>query len=97
MDAGYTATADDDVATVKTIREFRTTIEEDTAGNKPTIAECTLAFKQLPHYDFTKDDDFYIKSTNKDKLVLIKYRGTPTATEAVPGNYWLEVLTKAVA
>jgi hypothetical protein len=97
MEAAYTATADEDVATVKTIREFRVSVEHNIANAaKPTATECKTVFMTLPHYDWKKDDDFYIKDTTGGKLVLIKYRGTPAATEASPGNFFYEVLSKAV-
>jgi len=85
------------VATDKTIREFRATVVQDIADHaKPTAAECVTSFKQLPNFDWKQDDDYYIKDTSGGKIVLIKYRGTPTATEAAPGNFFYEVLTKAV-
>ena len=96
MDSGYVASADEDVATVKTIREFRTTVEHNIADHaKPTLAECKEAFKLLPHFDWKKDDDFYIKDSTGGKIVLIKYRATPAATEASSGNFFYEVLTSA--
>ena len=81
----------------KTIREFRTTITQDIADHaKPTLAECKTTFKKLPHYDWLKDDDWYIKDTSGGKIVLIKYRTKAGATEADSGNFFYEVLTKAV-
>ena len=84
------------IATEKTIREFRYTVDLDTAADTPTRAECITAFKKLPHFAWDKVDDFYIQSTNKDKVALIKYRPTPTSTdEASAGRFWVEVLTEA--
>jgi len=78
------------------IHEFRVTVEHNIADHaKPTAAECKEVFKTLPHHDWTKDDDFYIKDSTGGKLVLIKYRATPAATEAAPGNFFYEVLSKA--
>jgi hypothetical protein len=78
------------------IREFRVTVAHNIADHaKPTAAECATVFKTLPHFDWTKDDDFYIKDSTGGKLVLIKYRATPAATEAAPGNFFYEILTLA--
>lgn len=57
----------------KTIREYDTTVSMDTVHNIPSLAECTVAFEQLPHYNYTKDDHFYIMSTNKSRLNFVKY------------------------
>jgi hypothetical protein len=97
MDATYTAADDEDIATIKTIREFRVTVELDIVDHaKPTALECKTVFMTLPHYDWKKDDDFYIKDTSGGKLVLIKYRGAPAATGTNPGKFFYEVLSKAV-
>ena len=80
----------------KLIHEFRVTVVHNIADHaKPTAAECATVFKTLPHFDWKKDDDFYIKDSTGGKLVLIKYRSTPAATEAAPGNFFYEVLTAA--
>ena len=85
-----------EIATETMIREFRTTIVQDIADHaKPTQAECITTFKKLPHFDWKRDDDYYIKDTSGGKIVLIKYRGKAAATEAKPGNFFYEVLTKA--
>ena len=81
--------------TEKMIREFRTTIAMDTGGTTPTKDECITAFKRLPHFDWAVDDDFYIKSVNRDKLGLIKYRAEGATDEASAGDFWYEKLTKA--
>ena len=97
MEASYVPKDDNDIVTMKTIREFRTTITHNIADHaKPTLAECKATFKLLPHFDWTKDDDYYIKDSTGGKIVLIKYRSTPAATEAAPGNFFYEVLSKAV-
>ena len=85
-----------EVATLASVAHARTTIEHNIKDHaKPTAAECKTVFKLLPHFDWKKDDDFYIKDTTGGKLVLIKYRATPAATEAAPGNFFFEVLTPA--
>ena len=78
------------------IRSFRVTVSMDTSGTTPSRSECINAFKHLPHYDFSKDDDYYIKSTNKDKFTLVKYRADAGSTdENSAGRFWLERLTLA--
>ena len=79
------------------IRDFRVTITQDIIDHaKPSLAECKATFILLPHYDWEKDDDYYIKDTSGGKIVLIKYRGKVGGTQADPGNFFYEVLTKAV-
>ena len=85
-----------EIATMEAVAHARTTVEHNIADHaKPTIVECKAAFKLLPHFDWKKDDDFYIKDSTGGKIVLIKYRATPAATEAAPGNFFYEVLTAA--
>ena len=96
MEAGYVANDDMDVATVKTIREFRQTVVHDIVDHaKPSVAECVDTFKLLPHFDWLLDDEYYIKDTSGGKLVLIKYRTKTGATETDHGNFFFEVLTMA--
>ena len=77
------------------IREYRHTVTKNIVNHaKPSLAECKQTFKQLPHYDWLKDDDYYIKDTTGGKIVLIKYRTKAGATEANSGNFFYEVLTK---
>ena len=87
-----------DVTTETMIREFRKTVKQDIADHaKPTRDECIATFKKLPHFDWAKDDDYYIQDTSGDKLVLIKYRAKANSTdEASAGNFHYEVLTTAV-
>jgi len=54
------------------IREYSVTVSMDTNQNKPTEVECIAAFIQLPHYDYTKDDGFFIMSLN---LYLMRVAG----------------------
>ena len=86
-----------DISTEKMIREFRHTVQHDIVDHaKPTRAECLDAFKLLPHFDWKKDDDFYIKDTSGSKLVLIKYRAGAAVDEATAGTFHYEILTTAV-
>ena len=78
------------------IRQFNETVTLDTATSKPDRAECIAAFKQLPHFDFTKDDRFYIMSTARDKLFLVKYLAEGATDEASAGSFWFKTLEKAV-
>lgn len=77
------------------IRQFNTTVTADPATAKPNRAECIAAFKQLPHYDFSKDDRFYMMSTAKDKLFLIKYLADGATDEASAGSFWFKTLEEA--
>jgi hypothetical protein len=80
----------------KTIHEYRTTIDLDTAGSTPTKAECITAFKHLPNFDWSKDDDYYIRQVDRSKMHLIKYRALPSSVdEATAGEFWIEALSKA--
>ncbi len=78
------------------IRTFDVTIDMDTVGNKPTKAECITAFKMLPHFDWAKDDSFYIESTNKDKFNLVKYLANGDTDEAGTNYaFWIKELSIA--
>ncbi len=79
------------------IREYSVTVSMDTNINKPTEAECISAFEQLPHFDYTKDDGFYIMSTNKGKLNFVKYfaHGATDAVNHTVGLFFVKELTPA--
>ena len=79
------------------IRSYDVTVSTTTTANKPSIAECVSAFKTLPNMDWAKDDRFYIDSTNKNKLNLVKYVANGDVDEAGTNyRFWLEALTEAV-
>jgi len=85
-----------DKTTETMIREFRHTVQQDIADHaKPTRDECIATFKKLPHFDWTKDDDYYIQDTTGAKLVLIKYRAGTATDEASAGVFHFEILTIA--
>ncbi len=79
------------------IREYSVTISMDTNINKPTEAECITAFEQLPHADYTKDDSYYIMSTNKGKLNFVKYfhNGATDAVTHTVGLFFVQELSPA--
>ena len=55
------------------IRDFRTTVEHNIVNHaKPTLAECKATFKLLPHFDWTKGDDYYIRDVTGGKIVLMQ-------------------------
>ena len=82
--------------TMAEVAHARSTITMDIVNHaKPSEMECKSAFVKLPHFDWKKDDDFYIKDTSGGKLVLVKYRGTPTADATTSGKFFYEVLTPA--
>jgi hypothetical protein len=62
----------------------------------PTAAELLTALKKVVDYDIKGDMDFYVKDDPQTKLLLVKYRGVSTSTEAAPGNFFFEKLSKAV-
>ena len=79
------------------IRSYDVTVSMVTSGNKPSISECITAFKTLPNMDWSKDDRFYIDSTNKGKLNLVKYLANGDTDERGTNyTFWLEALTEAV-
>ena len=79
----------DNLATIDTIREFRHTVVMDTADHsKATKAEAITAFKQLPHFDFSKDDQFYIKDTTGKKMISMKYFADGATDEASVGRFY---------
>ena len=83
--------------TERLIREFRTTVIGTVkVWSAITRAECITTFKQLPHFDWTKDDDYYVEDTKRSNLVLIKYRANGATDEASAGVFWIEKLSKAV-
>ena len=71
----------------------------------PTKTELIAAFKLLPEYvaanaagktAFWKGShDFYVKDDPQTKMLLVKYRGVGTSTEAAPGNFFFEKLSLA--
>ena len=79
------------------IRSYDVTVSISTVGNKPSIAECITAFKTLPNMDWSKDDRFYIDSTNKGKMNFVKYLANGDVDETGTNyKFWLEALTEAV-
>ena len=102
MDSNYDPTTPGAVMTLKTtertIREFRHTVVQAVAGNDISKAECVTAFKTLPHFDWAKDDDFYVSdSSGKIHYFLVKYRSNGATTEAddVKYAFWIDKLTLA--
>ena len=61
----------------------------------PTKAELVTAFKLVPDFDFAGDMDFYVRDNPQTKMLLVKYRGKTGDTEAAPGLFFFEKLTKA--
>ena len=62
----------------------------------PTIVELVKAIKIVPHFsDWESDMDFYIRDNPQTKMLLVKYRGITGNTEAAPGLFFFEKLTKA--
>jgi len=71
----------------------------------PTVDELVTAFKVLPAYvaadvagkeEFWKGShDFYVQDHPQTKMLLVKYRGLSTSTEALHGNFFFEKLTLA--
>ena len=62
----------------------------------PTIVELVKAIKIVPHFsDWEADMDFYIRDNPQTKMLLVKYRGITGNTEAAPGLFFFEKLTKA--
>ena len=79
------------------VREFRHTVVLDTADhNKATRAEAITAFKQLPHFDFTKDDAFYIKDTTGNKMISMKYFADGATDEASAGRFYYRAMNECV-
>ncbi len=97
MEPTYEASHAQDVATIKTIREFRHTVTQAVAGHTISKAECIAAFKQLPHFDWAKDDDFYIQdATGKVHYFLVKYRANgDTAETGTDYVFWYDELKAA--
>ena len=69
----------------------------------PTEAELFTAIKLLPTYIAATDKDefwqgshdFYVQDNPQTKMLLVKYRGVPTSTEASHGNFFFEKMTLA--
>ena len=79
------------------VREFRHTVVLDTTDhNKATRAEAITAFKQLPHFDFTKDDAFYIKDTTGSKMISMKYFADGATDEASAGKFYFRAMSECV-
>ena len=81
----------DDLASVgkvqSLIREFNSTVDEPIAAANPTRAECIAGFKQLPNFDWSKDDTFFMRDlTGAPKWFFVHYRANGDTTEA-GGNY----------
>jgi len=75
----------------------RPEIESDFTATNPTLDEMKTAFKLLSLYNensWKESHDFYVyKDANKDKMILVKYRGLSENTESNPGKFFYEKLT----
>jgi len=74
----------------------RPEVESDFTASDPTLDEVKTAFKLLPNFSdsfWETSHDFYVyKDANKDKMILVKYRGETGNTEASPGKFFFEKL-----
>ena len=78
------------------VREFNTTIVGTIADwNAPSRLECIADFKKLPHFDWTKDDTFFVEKADHSKMVVVRYRANGATDEASAGDFWAEAMTKA--
>ena len=77
----------------------RPEVESDFTVANPTKAELITAFKLLEGFDATfwqKSSDFYVyKDAAKDKMLLVKYRGTKENNETNTGFFFYEKLSLA--
>ena len=97
MDSNYIATEDNDIATIATIREFRHTVVMDIARHgKATRAEAIKAFKRLPHYEWTMDDQFYIKDVTGKRMLSMKYFADKSGTPGVIGRFFYRAMTECI-
>lgn len=79
------------------IREFQTIIEYDLIdGKKATRAECITTFKMLPNFDWSKNDNYHIKDTAGDKLVMVTYFADGAIDEVTAGPFFNKEMALAV-
>jgi len=78
------------------IREYNTTVIMTLVNPiKPTRLEALAAFKILPHFDWTKDDSFFIREAVGDPdLVFVDYQADGATNEATAGMFFYRALAE---
>ncbi len=79
------------------IRSYHTIVVMSLADDKkPTRAEAITAFKQLPNYDWAKDDTFYIRDSTGTKTMFCTYFADNATNEANAGPFFFKDMNECV-
>ncbi len=79
------------------IREYSTIVVMSLADDKkPTRSEAIHAFKQLPHFDWTKNDTFYIRDSTGAKTMFCTYFADSATNEATAGMFFFKDMNECV-
>ena len=80
------------------IREYSTIVEQVLGDQKkPTRDEALIAFKSLPHHDWTKNDTFYIRDdAGANKMVFCTYIADGATDEASAGPIFFKDMNETV-
>ncbi len=79
------------------IRSYHTIVVMSLADDKkPTRAEAITAFKQLPNYDWAKDDTFYIRDSTGAKTMFCTYFADNATDEASAGPFFFKDMNECV-
>ncbi len=79
------------------IRTYKTIVVMSLADDKkPSRAEAINAFRQLPNYDWAKDDTFYIRDSTGAKTMLCTYFADTAVDEATAGPFFFKDMNECV-
>ena len=79
------------------IRSYHTIVVMALADDKkPTRAEAITAFKTLPHFDWAKNDTFYIRDSTGAKTMFCTYFADGSTNEANAGPFFFKDMTECV-
>ena len=79
------------------IRSYHTIVVMSLADDKkPTRAESITAFKTLPHFDWTKNDTFYIRDSTGAKTMFCTYFADSATDETSAGMFFYKDMTECV-
>ena len=79
------------------IRSYNTIVVMSLADDrKPTRAEAITAFKTLPHFDWTKNDTFYIRDSTGAKTMFCTYFADGATDEVSAGLFFYKDMNEAI-
>ena len=79
------------------IRSYHTIVVMSLVDDKkPTRAEAITAFKTLPHFDWAKNDTFYIRDNSGAKTMFCTYFADGATDEASAGPFFFKDMNECV-